>query len=193
MESEILVENIFLDSIKIKKESLKQLGREIQKSIDIILEALRSGKKVLVCGNGGSAADSQHFAGELICTFENSGRKSLPAISLTTNTSIITAYANDFSFEEIFSRQIEGLGEKGDVLVGLTTSGNSVNILKAFEKAKEKGVNTICFSGRGGGKSNKMDLDSNLVVPSNSTARIQETHITVIHAICSAIEKELFG
>ena len=145
MEFKDLIKSIFLESISVKEESLKSLIGEIERVSEIVIKALKEGNKILVCGNGGSASDAQHFVGELICTFENRDRKSLPAISLTTNTSIITAYANDFSFDEIFSRQIEGLGTEGDVLVGLTTSGNSKNVLKAFETAKSQGIKTVCF------------------------------------------------
>ncbi len=181
------IRRFFLDSINVKKKAAENLSDDIQKAIEILANALKSGKKILVCGNGGSAADSQHFVAELVSGFEKRG-KSLPAIALTTNTSIITAYSNDFGFDGVFERQVEGLGNDGDVLIGITTSGNSENIVRAFKLAKLKNIKCICLNGKEGGSINNLNLDINMIVPSNNTARIQEAHITIIHILCKLLE-----
>lgn len=163
---------------------------------DVIMEiaercnmALGEGRKILFCGNGGSAADSQHLAAEFIGRFQKE-RRSLPAIALTTDTSILTAVGNDYGFDEIFSRQVEGLGQQGDVLIGISTSGNSANIVKAVEKAREIGMHTVGFTGRDGGvMANLCDLS--FIVPSEVTARIQEMHILGGHIICELVEHDL--
>ena len=148
--------------------------------------ALENGNKILFCGNGGSAADSQHLAAELICRFKKE-RRSLAGIALTTDTSALTAIANDYDFESVFARQVEGLGRTGDVLIGISTSGNSSNVIEAFEKAKEKGIHTIAFTGIKESKASAM-ADITLKVPSSRTARIQECHILTIHLICEYID-----
>lgn len=152
-----------------------------------IVRALKKNKKVLLFGNGGSAADSQHLAAELIGRFQKE-RKSLSAIALTTDTSIITALSNDYSFDIIFSRQIEGLGQRGDIAIGFSTSGNSRNVIEAFKKARSMGIKTVSFTGCGGGKLAKVS-DISLIVPSKVTARIQEAHICMAHIICELVEK----
>ena len=151
-------------------------------------EALKSGNKVLFCGNGGSAADAQHLAAELIGRFQKE-RRSLASVALTTDTSILTAVANDYGYDEVFARQVEGLGRSGDVLIGISTSGNSANVVKAALKARDTGMHTIAFTGEGGGKLKDI-CDITFAVPSKVTARIQEMHIMVGHIICELVEEE---
>jgi D-sedoheptulose 7-phosphate isomerase len=167
------------------------LLQAICSAIDVIVKAFRDGSRVYFCGNGGSAADAQHLAAELSGKFYTD-RKALPAEALHCNTSYLTAVANDYSFEVIYSRMVDGIGEKGDVLVGLSTSGNSVNIVNAFEKAKQKGMITIGFTGASGGKM-KVLSDHLLNVPSTDTPRIQECHIMVGHIICELVELKYFA
>jgi D-sedoheptulose 7-phosphate isomerase len=155
-----------------------------------IIRALRDGKKVLLCGNGGSAADSQHIAAELVCRFRMN-RPALPAIALTTDTSILTAVSNDFGFETLFSRQVEALGREGDILIGLSTSGSSKNVALAMHQAKQGGLFAIAFIGQKSGPVSEF-ADVILHIPSDITARIQEGHATVGHIICDLVEKELF-
>ncbi len=159
----------------------------IKKAGTLCLNALKNKHKILIAGNGGSAADSQHFAAELTGRFKKE-RLSLPAIALTTDTSALTAIGNDYGYEYVFSRQLEGLGNKGDVFIGISTSGNSENIIKAFTKAKEKGLKTITLLGKNGGKM-KNTGDINIIIPSNDTPRIQEMHIMSLHMICAIIDK----
>ena len=158
---------------------------------NIITKAFQSGKRVYFCGNGGSAADAQHLAAEFSGRFYTD-RKALPAEALHCNTSYLTAVANDYGFDFVFSRMIEGIGEKGDVLIGLSTSGNSVNIIKAFQVAKEKEITVVAFTGATGGKM-KSIADFLINVPSNDTPRIQESHITVGHIICQLVEEKYFN
>ena len=172
-------------------EVLRGLEAEFDAACRTLVEALEGQGKILVCGNGGSAADSIHFTTELLCRFIDD-RKSLPAVSLTTDGSFLTAAGNDYGFERIFSRQVEGLGRKGDVLVAFSTSGNSANIFEALKEAKARGLRTIGLLGRDGGVC-AGQADVELVVPSQETARIQEAHGLLIHAFCSAIEDKLFG
>ena len=180
------------ESIAVKKEAVLKCTDEIAKAASVIIEAYRKGKKVLICGNGGSAADAQHIAAELVGRYKME-RKALPAIALTTDTSIITAVGNDYGFEKIFSRQVEALGEKDDVLVAISTSGNSPNALSAMEEAQKKGMRIIVLAGGTGGKMREMKSDAMIIAPSNNTPRIQELHITAGHIICELVEKELFG
>ena len=182
-----IIEECFLDSIETKKKVMENLSDEIESSAKTMIDALKKGNKIIVCGNGGSAADAQHFVAELVIRFEKE-RISLPAIALTTDTSIITACANDYGYDRLFERQVEGLGNKGDVLVELSTSGNSENVIKAFEAAKRKGMKTICLNGKDGGKIGKMSIDHNIIIPSKVTARVQEAHITIIHIWCKLID-----
>ena len=156
----------------------------------IVIEALRRGNKVLFFGNGGSAADSQHLAAELIGRFRRE-RAALPALALTTDSSILTALANDYSYDIVFSRQLQAFGRAGDVALGITTSGNSANVLRAMETARALGMKTIGFTGEGGGKLKGL-VDVCFCVPSRETSHIQEMHITVGHAVCEMIERELF-
>ena len=156
----------------------------------IVIEALRRGNKVLFFGNGGSAADSQHLAAELIGRFRRE-RAALPALALTTDSSILTALANDYSYDIVFSRQLQAFGRAGDVALGITTSGNSANVLRAMETARALGMKTIGFTGESGGKLKGL-VDVCFCVPSRETSHIQEMHITVGHAVCEMIERELF-
>ncbi len=180
------------ESIETKKKLLanEQLLQTIEKVSAATLQALKAGNKVLFCGNGGSAADAQHLAAEFSGRFYIN-RKALPAEALHCNTSYLTAVANDYSFDVIYSRIIEGIGNKGDVLIGLSTSGNSKNIIEAFRSAKEAGMITIAFTGETGGAM-KEKVDYLINIPSANTPRIQESHIMVGHIICEWVEQEYF-
>jgi D-sedoheptulose 7-phosphate isomerase len=158
---------------------------------ETIITALASGKKLLIMGNGGSAADAQHFSAEIMGRFKLE-RPALPAVALTTDTSILTAIGNDYGFDYVFSRQVEGLAAPGDVVIGISTSGNSPNVLAALVKAKELGCKTIALLGRDGG-SIKEAVDIPVIIPSHDTPRIQEGHTTLIHIVCDLVEKRLFG
>ncbi|MGE5198849.1 MAG: SIS domain-containing protein [Rhodospirillaceae bacterium] len=158
---------------------------------EAMVAALRSGGRILACGNGGSAADAQHFAAELVGRFERE-RGALAAIALTTDTSIVTAVANDYDFARIFARQVEALGRPGDVLLGISTSGASANVLAAFERAKAGGLTTVALTGRDGGAVGAA-ADVHVNVPADSTARVQEVHRTLLHAMCALIERELYA
>jgi D-sedoheptulose 7-phosphate isomerase len=179
----------FLDSIAVKQEAEKILPEQVARGIVAMTECLRAGGKVMACGNGGSAADAQHFAAELIGRFERE-RQELAAIALTTDTSILTAVSNDYSYDEIFCKQVRGLGKKGDILIGISTSGNSKNVVKAIEAAKNKGIKIIALTGNGGGKiASLLDADDiHLCAPSTRTARIQETHLVLLHALCDGVD-----
>ncbi len=183
------IEQAIKDSIAAKQAVLAQLVPLIEKTGQVLVEALKKGSKILICGNGGSAADAQHFAAELIGRYEKE-RGSLPAIALTTDTSSLTAIGNDYGYEEVFARQVAGLGSKGDVLVAISTSGKSPNILKAIDVARQKGVTVIGLTGRDGGLMKDLPIAS-VVVPSQSTSRIQECHIMIIHIWCRLIEDSL--
>lgn len=178
------------ESIDVKAGLLKTHVPLIERAARLVFECLKKGNKVIFFGNGGSASDSQHLAAELVGRYEKE-RRGFPAIALTTDTSIITAVGNDYSFERIFERQIEALGAKGDVAFGISTSGNSKNVLLGIQKAKSLGLTTIGFSGRAGGALHSL-VDLSIVVPSNKTARIQESHIMIGHIICERLD-ELFS
>lgn len=180
-------------SISIKQEIQKDeiILSIIQTVAQEIVQAYKNGKKILLAGNGGSAADAQHLAGELVSRFYFD-RPGLSAIALTTDTSILTAIGNDYGFENLFSRQIQANGQKGDIFIGISTSGNSENIIKAIYECKEKGLVTIGLTGKTGGKMAYL-CDYCIKVPSEETPRIQEAHILIGHIICSIIEQELFG
>ena len=182
---------IFQKSIETKKKVLSdnELWQTIEKVINEIINAVKNGKKVLLMGNGGSAADAQHFAGEFINRFLME-REPLPAISLSTDTSVLTCIGNDYSFDLIFEKQVKALAKKGDILFGITTSGNSENIIKAFEAGKKIGTINVGLLGKDGGKA-KNYVDYAIIVKENSTPRIQEVHITLIHIICEIIEKKV--
>jgi D-sedoheptulose 7-phosphate isomerase len=176
------------------KEAMRQdadLTATVAAIAEVIVEAYGAGRKVLLCGNGGSAADSQHIAAELVGRF-CVNRAPLAAEALTVNTSTVTAIGNDFSFEEVFARQIQALGQPGDVAIGISTSGNAENVKRALDTAKSLGLITVAFTGAGGGKL-RDGVDYCLRVPSDDAARIQEGHITVGHIMCELIERALFG
>lgn len=177
------------ESIKTKQELLEKSIVNIQKASEILIDAINSGNKILICGNGGSAADSQHFAAELINRYK-SERRALPAIALTTNTSNLTSISNDYNFENIFTRQLEALAKKGDALIAISTSGRSKNIILATKKAKELGLNTIVLTGQNPSELSKIS-DISINVPSTKTDRIQESHILVLHIFSDLIEKNL--
>ena len=178
------------ESANIKRMVAQNLADIIADAAKIILNAYKAGRKVLLIGNGGSAADAQHIAAELVGRFKLE-RSGLPAIALTTNTSTLTALANDYGYDSVFSRQVEALANAQDVLIAITTSGTSPNILKAVETAHSKGVVVIALTGKNGGKLKSM-ADLAIAVPSDNTPRIQEAHITIGHIICHLVEKELF-
>ncbi len=186
---EKIIEQIFAESIAVKQATLKANLQQIKQAAEAMITALQASRKIMFCGNGGSAADSQHIAAEFIGRFQKE-RRSLPAIALTTDSSILTALGNDYGFDIVFARQVEGLGNAGDVLVGLSTSGNSKNVLEAMKTAKAKGIKTIGLLGCDGGTIAPL-CDIALIVPSKVTARIQESHICMAHAICQITEDEL--
>ena len=184
-----LIKKRFQESIQVKEATLKGQCDNILSAAQEIIKALQRGNKVIFFGNGGSAADSQHIAAELIGRFQKE-RKSLPAVALTTDTSILTALGNDYGFDVIFKRQIEGLGQRGDVAVAISTSGNSKNVLEAVLAAKKMGIITLGFTGDGGGRLASL-CDVAVTVPSSKTARIQESHICIFHVICELAEDAL--
>jgi D-sedoheptulose 7-phosphate isomerase len=186
-------EKIIRESLEVKEKflELKSELEKVERAAKLISSALKRGKKVLLFGNGGSAADAQHIACELSGRFKKE-RRGLPAIALTTNTSSLTAIANDYSYEDVFSRQLEGLVSKGDIVIGISTSGRSPNVIKGVRVAREKGAVTIGLTGLGGTALEK-EVDLCIKVPSNDTPRIQEVHVAIGHAICEMVEEELFG
>jgi D-sedoheptulose 7-phosphate isomerase len=177
-----------IESHQLAVESLKQQMSEVEACAQVLTAHLKAGSKILVCGNGGSAADAQHFAAELTGRFETQ-RRALPAIALTTDTSALTAIGNDFGFDEIFSRQVEALGNKGDCLVAISTSGNSKNVMQAVSVAKARGLRCIGLLGRDGGALKAM-CDIAVVVNHPQTARIQECHLLIEHIWCALVDKE---
>ena len=184
------IEASIKESIKAKEVVLKGQIDNIEKAAALIIDSLKNGGKLLVFGNGGSAADSQHIVAELVGRFKLE-RKALNAIALTANTSSLTAIANDYGYDVVFSRQIEALGAKGDVALGISTSGNSKNVIEAFKKAKSIGIKTIALSGGDGGKI-RTEADISIIVETKDSPRAQESHIMIGHIICSLIEEELF-
>jgi len=176
--------------IEVVRSVEEQLTEAITASVVMLVDALRNGKKILLMGNGGSAADAQHFAAEMVGRFLME-RKALPAIALTTDTSILTAVGNDYGFDEIFKRQVEALAEPGDVVFGISTSGKSVNVKRAIEAGKNIGAKTLGLLGCDGGDIASV-VDLHLTVPSSETPRIQEAHLVIIHIICDLVEKGLF-
>ncbi|MBJ6723260.1 D-sedoheptulose 7-phosphate isomerase [Geomesophilobacter sediminis] len=168
----------------------RDLAQPVQDAVELLLAAYRSGRKLLVMGNGGSAADAQHLAAEIVGRFKME-RRALPALALTTDTSILTAVGNDYGFDAVFSRQVEALAETGDVVIGISTSGNSPNVQKALEVANAKGCRTVALLGKDGGTIKDV-AELSLIVPSNDTPRIQEGHITIIHIVCDLFERGLF-
>jgi len=182
------VKQLFDEHIIVAQKTLEMLGAEINKVSQTVIDAIKGGNKILIFGNGGSAGDAQHIAAELVGRFVKN-RRSLPSIALTTDTSALTAIANDYGFERVFERQVEGLAVPGDVLIGISTSGNSPNVLKALNLGKAMGCTAIGLLGNDGGQI-KGQCDISLVIPSNITARIQEMHILIGHIICTYIDDE---
>ena len=184
----------FAESAKLKLEASQTLGEPIVRASLLLAAALRSGNKVLACGNGGSAADAQHFAAELLNRFEME-RAPLAAMALTTDSSTLTSIANDYAYEQIFSKQVRGLGRRGDVLLAISTSGNSANVMEAMRVAHELGLRVIALTGNGGGKMAAMLSadDVHICVPHKRTARIQEVHLLVLHCLCDGIDFQLSG
>ena len=184
----------FAESASLKQTAAKVLAAPVARAGRLLAEALKAGSKVLACGNGGSAADAQHFAAELVNRFEVE-RPPLAAVALTTDTSTLTSIANDYAYVQVFSKQLRALGRRGDVLLAISTSGNSANVLEAIGAAHELGVRVVALTGLGGGKIGaalKAD-DVLLAVPHKSTARIQEVHLLMLHCLCDAIDLQLFG
>ncbi len=183
-----MIENELNSHKQTIEKTISQIQNYIYTACVLVSEAIVDGKKLLLFGNGGSAADAQHIAAELTGRYK-SERRGLPAIALTTDTSALTAIGNDYGYKEIFKRQVEALANEGDVVIGISTSGNSKNVIKALKKAKKLGCKTIGFSGRDGGKMNTV-CDINIVVPSDDTPRIQEMHILIGHIICQSVDNE---
>lgn len=183
------IEEIIEESIAVKKGLIKSQSGAIEKAAEAMISALKAGGKIIIFGNGGSAADSQHIAAELVGRFLKE-RKGLPAIALTTNTSILTAIANDYSYNQVFSRQLDAVAQKNDVAIGISTSGKATNVIEAVELANKKGLVTVALTGGDGGGLAKVAKIS-IIVPSKSTPRIQEAHVTIGHIICQLVEDAL--
>jgi len=183
------IQEILLENIHVKEELLRSYTTQIKEIAELIIEALKKNGKAIFFGNGGSASDSQHLAAEFVGRFKKD-RSALAAMALTTNTSILTSLANDYSYEIVFAKQIEALGQKNDIVIGISTSGKAKNVNMGIKQAKKMGLKTIAFTGCDGGELGKL-ADVSLIVPSNVTARIQEAHITVGHIICELVEETL--
>ncbi len=184
----------FEDSAQTKRDAAEMMAAPVAAAIELMTNSLLADGKILACGNGGSAADAQHFAAELVGRFEVE-RQELGAIALTTDTSIITAVGNDYAFDQIFSRQVRALGRSGDVLLAISTSGNSANVIQAIKAAHANDMRVVAFTGKGGGEIGAMlkDEDIHLCVPAKRTARIQEVHLLLIHCLCDGIDALLLG
>jgi D-sedoheptulose 7-phosphate isomerase len=184
----------FSESARLKLDAVQALADPIARAGAALAEALRAGGKALACGNGGSAADAQHFAAELVNRFEVE-RAPLAAVALTTDTSTLTSIANDYDYRQVFSKQVRAIGRRGDVLLAISTSGNSANVLEGIDAARELGVRVVALTGNGGGKMAAAlgPEDVHLCVPHKSTARIQEVHLLILHCLCDAIDFQLLG
>ena len=184
----------FSDSVALKQEAREVLAEPIARAAALLTDCLFADGKILACGNGGSAADAQHFAAELVGRFERE-RPELPAIALTTDTSLLTAVANDYSFEHVFAKQVRALGAKGDVLLAISTSGNSPNVIAAILAAHEREMRVVALTGKGGGRIGEIlaPEDVHLCVPHSRTARIQEVHLLTIHCLCDVVDATLLG
>ena len=184
----------FAESANLKLAAAESLAAPVARAGSLLAEALRAGGKVLACGNGGSAADAQHFAAELVNRFEME-RPPLAAVALSTDTSTLTSIANDYAYEQVFAKQVRAIGRRGDALLAISTSGNSPNVVEAVKVAHELGVRVIGLTGNGGGKLAAMlgENDVHLCVPHKKTARIQEVHLLVLHCLCDGIDFQLFG
>ena len=193
MDKKKFINESLIESSETKLKIIDECSEDIISASELIIDAFRNGNKLLLCGNGGSAADCQHIAAELVIRMSHKiKRPALPAIALTTDTSYLTAGGNDIGFENVFARGVEGLGSAGDVLLAISTSGNSDNVIKAVEMTKSKSMKTIGFLGGNGGMLKPL-VDIPIVMPSSNVQRIQEGHITVAHIICEIIEEELYG
>jgi D-sedoheptulose 7-phosphate isomerase len=188
------IQQQFFDSADLKYVAAEILARPIADAAQALVGCITSGGKVLACGNGGSASDAQHFAAEFVGRFERE-RPGLAAIALNTDTSILTAIGNDYAFDAIFAKQVQALGAPGDVLLALSTSGNSANVLAAVEAAHAKEMTVVALTGRGGGKMNELltETDVHICVPHDRTARVQEVHILALHCLCDAVDLQLLG
>ena len=188
------IEQQFIDSADLKYQSAQTLSKPIAAAVGALLMCVTGGGKVMACGNGGSAADAQHFAAEFVGRFERE-RPELGAIALSTDSSIITAIANDYHFDQIFSKQVRALGQPSDVLLAISTSGNSRNVLAAIEAAHERDLIVVALTGKGGGKIGQVlrETDVHICVPHDRTARIQEVHLLVLHCLCDGVDSQLLG
>lgn len=188
------IQRHFHDSAQLKEQAAPLLAGPIAQAVACVANALSNGGRVLACGNGGSAADAQHLAAELVGRFERE-RPELAAIALTTDSSILTALANDYGFEQVFARQVRALGQPGDVLIAITTSGNSPNVVEAVRAAQERDMLVVGLTGKGGGQMSALlrDVDVHLCVPHDRTARIQEMHLLMVHCICDGVDWTLMG
>jgi D-sedoheptulose 7-phosphate isomerase len=184
----------FEDSIRVKQDAAKVLAGPVARAAALMAQALQAGGKILACGNGGSAADAQHFAAELTNRFERE-RPPLAGLALTTDSSALTAIANDYSYEQVFEKQLRALGRKGDVLLAISTSGNSASVVSAVRAARELGVRTVALTGNGGGRMAAAlgAEDVHVCVPHKRTMRIQEVHLLVLHCLCDGIDSQLYG
>ena len=191
---EAQVASHFADSARLKLDAVKVLAEPIARGIELMADALRAGGKILACGNGGSAADAQHFAAELVNRFERE-RPPLAAVSLTTDSSALTSIANDYSYDQVFEKQLRALGRRGDVLFAISTSGKSASVLAAVRAARELGLRTVALTGNGGGPLGGALAaeDVHICVPHTRTMRIQEVHLLVLHCLCDGIDMQLFG
>ena len=192
MDAEYRIRQHFQDSIQVKTQALETLTMPIAQAAECMTQALLTEHKILSCGNGGSAGDAQHFSSEMLNRFEME-RPGLPAVSLTTDTSTLTSIANDYSFNEIFSKQVRALGQAGDVLLAISTSGRSENVIHAIKAAHDRSMSVVVLSGRDGGSISSLlaEQDIEIRVPATSTARIQEVHILIIHCLCDLIDQQL--
>ena len=186
------ITSIVAASLEVKRLYFAEHGEEVARAARIVASAFSSGRKLLICGNGGSAADAQHIAGEFVNQFLRKGRRALPAVALTTDGGVLTCIANDTGFERIFARQVEALGAEGDVLLAITTSGHSPNVVAAAQEARARGMKVVGLLGRDGGHILSL-CDAAMTVPSNDTQRIQETHNLIGHILCHLVEHELFA
>ncbi len=184
----------FNESAELKIQAASLLAQPIAEAVDLMFGALANGNRILACGNGGSAADCQHFAAELVGRFERE-RLPLPAMALSTDSSILTAIGNDYGFADIFAKQVQAFGQSGDVLLAMSTSGNSANVLAAIESALERDMRVVALTGKGGGSVPRLltDADVHICVPHDRTARIQEVHLLIVHCLCDGIDVALFG
>ena len=191
MENEMIIRSRVLESIDTMQRliSFPSIVHVVSNVAEEMISCISSGKKLIICGNGGSATDASHFAGEIVGRFM-AERSSWPAIVLNSDIATLTSIANDYGYDNVFARQVEGFVQEGDVFIGISTSGNSENVFKGLKTAKEKGAKTVCLVGKDGGRISR-EADYSILVPSNSTARIQESHILIIHILCEIVEENL--